>query len=689
MEVTTMHSTHRPLLPRAAAGAAAAVITAGLPLCPCPREVHCTLKISSEAPEDTESFALGVMNTHTATDVNIENEPEIPPGSEDDNIIKTRLWSGDMPNLFRCACGSLLQALNPSQMLVHLGGEPYDTFKTRVASLRRPPRRARRPRHPRQRLLHRLAVHEELGLEVPTTWNRFMGNNQAILNAGTAAPVIQTYGAKSAWTSQLIIRAESCNALVTEPDWAEAYTANGVHFTEALAALTEFAHLQEADESGYLNEDLVSPTQRSAPVQAPTTRSSPTHSPRSKRSNPRACRTREMSYRRPIFVPVKQVVVMKLVLDTKARAALEATLRACNDAANWLSERAWLGDAKPTRTHLQRLAYDALKSRGLSAQPALHVIRKVADAYATLSAKVRAGNLGKPGSRRRVKAESKPIAFSAEAAQPFDDRCLSWQIDAETVSIWTVQGRFKGIRFTGGPGQLKMLREHRKGETDLVYRSGEFYLIATCDVPEAEPIVPIGFIGVDLGIANIATTSTGTRFAGRGLNRHRQRQAELRRKLQAKQTKAAKRLLKLRSRRERRHAANTNHVIAKCIVTEAQRTSRGIALEDLKGLRDRVRLRKPQRVTLHSWAFGQLGSYIEYKARRAGVRVVFVDPAYTSQECVECHHIDKRNRPNQAEFRCRSCGVVAHADRNASRNIAARGEAVWAAGRESRVPAPS
>ncbi|MFE5683294.1 zinc ribbon domain-containing protein [Streptomyces sp. NPDC056512] len=66
---------------------------------------------------------------------------------------------------------------------------------------------------------------------------------------------------------------------------------------------------------------------------------------------------------------------------------------------------------------------------------------------------------------------------------------------------------------------------------------------------------------------------------------------------------------------------------------------------------------------------------------------LYVDPAYTSQTCADCDHVDKKNRVDQATFICRNCGVVAHADRNASRNIAARGAAVWTAGRESRVPA--
>jgi transposase len=78
---------------------------------------------------------------------------------------------------------------------------------------------------------------------------------------------------------------------------------------------------------------------------------------------------------------------------------------------------------------------------------------------------------------------------------------------------------------------------------------------------------------------------------------------------------------------------------------------------------------------------------IQYEARRAGVPPVFVDPAYTSQTCAECGHLGKRNRVNQGLFICRGCGVVAHADRNSSHNIAQRGEIVWNAGRQSRVPA--
>ncbi|MEV0703556.1 transposase [Saccharopolyspora sp. NPDC050389] len=383
---------------------------------------------------------------------------------------------------------------------------------------------------------------------------------------------------------------------------------------------------------------------------------------------------------------MKIVVEVKLMPDAMQAPVLGCTLRAINEAANWVSAVAF-ERGLPREFELRKYTYAELKERGLGAQAAQHTIKKVRDAYTTLKANIRAGHLGGPGSKRRRRAEGKPIGFRPDAAQPYDDRCLSWQYDAKTVSLWTTGGRVKNIPFACSAGALKTLREHRQGESDLIERDGTYYLIATCDVPEADMIDPDRFIGVDLGIVNIATTSTGYCASGRGLNRHRKRQADLRRKLQAKGTRSAKRLLKKRNRREKRHAANQNHIIAKTIVTEAERTSSGISLEELKGIRQRVRLRKPQRATLHSWAFAQLGAFIVYKAKRAGVPVVFVDSAYTSQQCCECGHIEKKNRVSQVLFTCRNCWVVAHADRNASHNIARKGEAVWNAGRESRASA--
>ena len=118
--------------------------------------------------------------------------------------------------------------------------------------------------------------------------------------------------------------------------------------------------------------------------------------------------------------------------------------------------------------------------------------------------------------------------FRWDAAQPFDARMLSWQHDARTVSIWTVQGRLKQVAFTGSADQMKAVATHPVGESDLVHRDGMWFLYATVEVDEPQVYEPDGFLGVDLGIANIAYDSDDTRYAGTALNGYRRRQQRLR-----------------------------------------------------------------------------------------------------------------------------------------------------------------
>ncbi|MFD8925025.1 RNA-guided endonuclease InsQ/TnpB family protein [Streptomyces mirabilis] len=386
---------------------------------------------------------------------------------------------------------------------------------------------------------------------------------------------------------------------------------------------------------------------------------------------------------------MKLVVQVKLLPTPVQAAALEATLLACNEAATWACSVAFEKDVK-NNFALRDHTYGEIKARwGLGAQAAQHVIKKTCDAYATLKANLRAGNLGRPGSKRYRRAVDKPVVFRPEGAQPYDDRMLSWQIDQRRISIWTTAGRIKGVAFTAAPEQMAVLALYRRGESDLLSRDGMWFLNATCEVPEAPLNTdPADFLGIDLGIVNIATTSDGEIMAGRELNRIRTRERKLRTKLQKKNTPSARRRLKKRRRKETRRARDINHKIAKHVVAEAERTGRGIALEELTGIRERVRLRKPQRATHSSWAFAQLGAFVAYKARKAGVPVVHVDPAYTSRTCAECGHVDKANRVSQAWFACRSCGFVDHADRNGSRNIRARAWELWRRGAPSTAPDP-
>ncbi|WP_243714177.1 RNA-guided endonuclease InsQ/TnpB family protein [Actinomadura bangladeshensis] len=375
---------------------------------------------------------------------------------------------------------------------------------------------------------------------------------------------------------------------------------------------------------------------------------------------------------------MKLVVQVKLLPTPEQAPALEHTLHRVNTAANEVAAVAFEEFGLRCREMpLRRLCYGDLKAAGLGAQAAQHVIKRVVDAYTTLRGTIRNGRLGGPASKRRRKVESKPITFRPDAAHTFDDRNLSWQFDAGTVSIWTTAGRCKNLRFACSPDQAKMLTAHRKGESDLVHRDGKWFLLATCDVPEPEVFEPVDWVGVDRGIVNLATTSDGDNHQGRRLGRYRRWQARKRAELQAKRTRSAARLLKKRARREARHATHVNHTIAKQVVAVAARTGRGIALEELSGIRGRVTVPRDQRARLSSWPFHQLGAFIAYKARRAGVPFIEVDAAYTSQRCPRCGHTARNNRPSRDHFCCRRCGLAGPADVVAGVNVRDRACSAW------------
>lgn len=250
--------------------------------------------------------------------------------------------------------------------------------------------------------------------------------------------------------------------------------------------------------------------------------------------------------------------------------------------------------------------------------------------------------------------------FKLHGGIAYDDRLLSWSQQAASVSIWTVVGRL-AIPFLAGPRQIELLQS-RQGETDLVYRRGQWYLFATCEIAELEPIAVVDALGVDLGVTNIATDSDGTIYSGRTISNVRYRHRRLRRKLQRKGTLAAKRRLRKLAGQEHRFATDVNHTISKQLILQAKRTMRAIALEDLTHIRSRVRAQRPQRVVLHSWSFFQLRALIQYKARRAGIPTILVDPRNTSRTCPACGHVDRENRRSQAVFQCVRCAYAGHAD---------------------------
>lgn len=363
------------------------------------------------------------------------------------------------------------------------------------------------------------------------------------------------------------------------------------------------------------------------------------------------------------------VVQLKLQPTAEQRGALLDTLRVCNEQANIVSKVAYENKTKnrvPSKFDLQKLVYQGLKDNGLGAQTALRVIGKVIDTYTTQRSAIKNGTLK---GAAKDKALSNPVNFRKFAAQPFEDRNLSWQLEQSTISIWTTSGRLKGIKFEGNQEALDLLKYCRSGETDLVEREGSLYLNAGVEVPEAEALGVTDFLAFDSGIVNIATTSDGDNWSGGAVTARRKKNRLLRAKLQSKGTKSAKRLLKKRSKKESRFATHVNHCIAKKIVKKAKSTGRGIAHENLKGIRERAQLSKPSRTELNSWAFAQLFEFVGYKARLAALPVLALNPAYSSQLCPDCGTVGKQNRPSRDVFKCASCAFEGPADLVAARNL--------------------
>jgi len=345
---------------------------------------------------------------------------------------------------------------------------------------------------------------------------------------------------------------------------------------------------------------------------------------------------------------MKLVAKVRLCPTDIQHKLLIDTIEQANDACNTISKIAW--DTLNFRQYnIHKAIYsDIRSSTGLTAQVVVRCIAKVADAY----------KLDKNSIR----------TFKPHGAIAYDDRILRWYTDKNFVSIWTVDGREKISYKTGDLQHYYM--QFQQGESDLVFYKGVFYLFATCNIPDPTPKDVEGVIGVDFGIVNIATDSDEHIYSGKRIEKSRIRYERIRTQLQSKSTKATRRKLKQLSGKQQRFQKDTNHVISKCIVATAEHTNRAIAIEDLKGIRSKTRVRsKEQRARHSNWGFYQLRSFIEYKAKKAGVPVITVDPHYTSQRCNVCGHTEKANRKTQSNFVCMSCGHSNLADVNAAKNI--------------------
>lgn len=325
------------------------------------------------------------------------------------------------------------------------------------------------------------------------------------------------------------------------------------------------------------------------------------------------------------------------------------TMKEANYVCNAISDVAWQ-EKIFNNFKLHHRVYHSYKATfNLSSQMLIRQIAKVADAYKL---------------DKKTKRTFKPLGSIA-----YDSRIITYKPN-NVVSLWCIGGRQKIDFVCHNTSYIPYI----KGEADLVYKKGKFYLFQTVDVPEEDVKDIEEFIGCDFGLTDIVVTSDGVKHSADRLNTYREHRQKVRSSIQRKGTRGSRKLLKRLSGKEKTHASIVNHTIAKSIVHSAKEQCKGIAIEDLTGIRFTSKRRnKKFRTKLGKWNFSMLRKCIEYKALLNGVKVVAVDPRYTSQTCSRCKQIGKRTNKH---FKCENCGNDMDADVNASLNIATLGAAI-------------
>ena len=398
---------------------------------------------------------------------------------------------------------------------------------------------------------------------------------------------------------------------------------------------------------------------------------------------------------------MQQIITAKLKLITTPEqfAALRQTSLVYRDALNAMSRYAFEQGKTSSVTKLHKGMYAELRTRyGLPSQLACSVERQVAATYKGLWTKLKknAEHRRAKLTKKRFKGLDKPPKYSSPTMQYTYERNYTFQCESR-VSVGTLNGRIS-VPYQGYDKHIALIREGaRIGEAKLWYDRPKkrFYLLVslTLDLPDPTPAQLTQVVGVDVGIRYLAVTSTSTGKAGfhpgKRVRHRANHYARLRKRLQQKGTRGAKRRLKRIEQRERRLKLQANHTIAKQIIEQHPHAL--IGLEHLTDIRERTKRKKRKRKkhgkgyeqvspkarkanrVYSQWSFAELHSFISYKAVLAGSLAVKVDADYTSKACPMCGHTTDRNRPRKGLlFVCQQCGYTLHADLIGARNVTMR-----------------
>ncbi|SFE75072.1 raffinose/stachyose/melibiose transport system substrate-binding protein [Paenibacillus algorifonticola] len=225
-------------------------------------EKKVTLSLLVDNTQDSVNLANAYVDAFQKKYPNITVEMETRPGGgEGDNIVKTRLATGDMTDVFFYNSGSLMQALSPEKNMLDLTNEAFqsnivDSFKPTVSF------DGKVYGVPTSSTIaggwfYNKKIYSELGLKVPITWDELIANNEKIKASGIS-PVIGSY--KDSWTSQLVVLADYYNVQAQVPSFADDFTAHKATFAGTPAALRSFEKLQELYDKGFMNKDMLATT---------------------------------------------------------------------------------------------------------------------------------------------------------------------------------------------------------------------------------------------------------------------------------------------------------------------------------------------------------------------------------------------------------------------------------------------
>jgi len=350
-----------------------------------------------------------------------------------------------------------------------------------------------------------------------------------------------------------------------------------------------------------------------------------------------------------------------LMLEPTERqvSLLQETDRLFTEVFNIICKGGWEHSDK-NGVHLHHEFYYPLREKYPNLPSDLHI-----------QARMRATEAIQKGLTLKKKGARTSLPQSAFCPPRYTANTYKIDWEARVVRISSVEGR-QTIRFRISPHAEKFI-QYQIHTAELIPLRGSWTLHVTVSTTAPQISHKSDVVGADLGLAQPAVTSNNLFLGKKSWKDRENRIFKLKRALQSRGTKSAKRHLKKICKTQARFRRDCDHVLSKKIV-QAVPAGGTIVLENLTGIQKSVKRRKKtkEKRNLHSWSFAQIRRFIEYKAEERGCMVVGIDPRHTSQQCSRCGHTAKNNRRSRAVFRCRACGFTLHADLNAARNIAAK-----------------